>query len=153
MQTVQKLFELYSRLRELGNPVYLNSNIPPIPCSMGKEEADSMVEKTQQVVTEWMDKVTELRTCYPWLLYFSIPRILQLHDLIQLNLSISLDKNEITQKKIIHEVSFLAASNPVEREKLMKGIQVCVDIIMTSQSDKFLFCSKLWLKSHSLNKM
>lgn len=122
VQTVHKLFELYLKLRELGHPSYLlKGDIPPISCSIVKETADKMVQQTQQAVTEWTEEVTELRNRYPWLLYFSIPRMLQLYKLI---LPTSVSRKE-TEKKIVHEVSFLATSNRTERKKLRNGVQVC----------------------------
>ena len=49
------------------------SKIPPIPCSILKEKLDVLVEDVQKAVLEWSQKVSDLRSQYPWLLYFSIP--------------------------------------------------------------------------------
>ena len=96
------------------------SKIPPIPCSIPKEDMNLLVEDTEKAVSEWSQKVSDLRNHYPWLLYFSISRMLHLYDLI------------LTRKKdeILCEVSFLADSQLRGREKLREGVNVCCCLFM-----------------------
>ena len=70
-------------------------------------------------VLKWSQKVSDLRSQYPWLLYFSISRMLHLYDLIQTR----------KEDEILREVSFLADSKPKEREKLREKINVCYQYI------------------------
>lgn len=117
-QTVGKLFELYLKLKEQGHPDFISeAKVPkPIPCSTPTEDVNAMVQDTQLTVSNWTREVTKLRSDYPWLLFFSIPRMLQLYKLI--------NSHEREVDKIVHEVSFLAANQPKGREKLWNSVQV-----------------------------
>lgn len=118
---MDKLFELYLKLRELGHPTYLaDGAVQPIPCSCLKDEVNAMVHETQLLVTKWTQQVSELRSCYTWLLYFSVPRMLQLYQLIN---STGLSDGEKVDR-IVHEVSFLTVSQPEEIERLRQGVEV-----------------------------
>lgn len=61
-----------------------------------------MVQEMHTSVTKWKQEVSNLRVDYTWLLYFSVPKILLLYDLITSSPS--------EAEKIIQEVSFLTAS-------------------------------------------
>ena len=122
---MSKLLELYLKLKELGHPHYISERtieIPSIPCSRRKEEVDVKVQEMQLLVTKWNQEVSHLRASYTWLLYFSLPKILQLNQLIQLE---GADTEKVD--RIVHEVSFLAISQPLEREKLSEGVKVCIN--------------------------
>ena len=119
------MLELYLKLKELGHPHYISEGaieIPSIPCSNHKEEVDVKVQEIQLLVTKWNHEVSHLRASYTWLLYFSMPKILQLNQLIQLE---GTDPEKVD--RIVHEVSFLTISQPLEREKLSEGVKVCED--------------------------
>lgn len=119
---MSKLFELYVKLRELGHPNYLHEGrIPPIPCSSSKADVDRMVQDTQQLVTTWTHDVSNLRNQYPWLLYFSVPKLLHLYSLI---MSTQLEGDDKIDR-LLHEISFLAVTHRAETSKLRQGIQVC----------------------------
>lgn len=121
-QTVNKLFELYLKLRELGHPIYLSEDsIPSIPCSRPREAVNATVQDTQLLLTRWTQQVAELRACYSWLLYLSVPRMLQLHQLLLGPADLGLGERV---DRIVHEVSFLAASRPEEIERLRQGVEV-----------------------------
>ena len=98
------------------------SKIPPIPCSIMKKAVDALVQDTQKAVLKWSQKMSDLRSQYAWLLYFSISRMLHLYDLIQTK------KDE----EILQEVSFLADSQPKAREKLKEGVNVCYHVYIES---------------------
>lgn len=84
---------------------------------MLKEEVVAMVPDTQLLVTKWTHEVSDLRSLYTWLLYFSVPKMLQLYQLIRAPGAGQVDS-------IVHEVSFLAVSQSTEREELREGVQV-----------------------------
>ena len=93
-----KLLEIYNKLCELGNLRFLQSgSIIPIRCSVPQEELEAKVEEMQRVHTRWSEHVSEICAQYPWLLFFSIPKILLIYKLI-LNAS---------SVEVVHEVSFL----------------------------------------------
>ena len=106
-QTINKLFELYLKLREQGHPDYLSEGkVPSIPCSKPTEDVNATVQDTQLVVTKWTQQMAELHDNYPWLLFFSIPRMLQLYWLIH--------SKERQVDKIFREVSFLIINQPAQ---------------------------------------
>lgn len=115
-KAVQKLFQLHLKLKKLGDTTYLS--VGTIPCSTHGDEVDARVKKIQGDVIKWAQRVAELRDQYPWLLYFSIPRILRLYQLIC--------SNEVD--KIIHDVSFLTDNKPADRKRLKKTIKVSSNI-------------------------
>ena len=66
--------------------------------------------------------MTELRAQYDWLLFFSIPKILNLYKLlISSDLNIQLDF-------IIHEISFLCKNDVRTREDLKHRVQVILHL-------------------------
>ena len=112
------------KLCELGHPDYLtDGRVHPIPCSKCKKDLESMVQEAQNLVAKWNHEVSELQARFHWLLYLSVPKILQLNQLINNNSS---DEGEWKVDRIIHEVSFLMSNQPIEKEKLRKGVLVSV---------------------------
>ena len=86
-----------------------------------KEKADHRVLETELALSRWKKRVTELRAQYDWLLFFSIPKILNLYKLlISSDLNIQLDF-------IIHEISFLCQNDVHTREDLKHRVQVICD--------------------------
>ncbi len=68
----------------------------------------------QRILTNWNKEVSDLRARYPWLLFFSVPKMLLLHKLMS-----SSSQDEV--KKVVHEVSFLIAEG---RGNLEKKVEV-----------------------------
>ena len=123
-QTISKLFELYLKLRELGHPDYLSRDmVHPIPCSIREEDLESMVQTAQHSVTKWNREVSILQDRFSWLLFLSVPKILQLNKLIQAS------HDEGKAGKIIHEVSFLMSNQHNEGEKLHAEVLVSSTIL------------------------
>lgn len=115
IQAVAKLLELYNKLYKMGNPHFLQSgSIHPIQCSKAKEEVEDIVIKMQHTLTKWNKKVSELRACFPWLLYFSIPKMMLLYKLIH---------SPFPSKKVVHEVSFLVTEG---KGNLKKKVEVSI---------------------------
>lgn len=117
-QTLSKLLELYLKLRELGHPDYTISKRREfsIKCSKFKMDVDILVQDMHTEVTKWKEDVSNLRTEYEWLLYFSVPKILLLYDLIT---------SPNGAEKIIQEVSFLTDSKQhLEGVNMVERIEV-----------------------------
>ena len=115
---VTKLLELYQKLCELGHPEYLaESGVPTIKCSED-QKVHERVDVMQAEVEEWKQNMLQLQAHFPWLLYFSVPKILLLHQL--------LSHHQIDLDKIIHEVSFLIINQPQQRSRLQDIIMVSI---------------------------
>ena len=52
------------------------------------------------MLTNWMQRVAELRSQYDWLLFFSVPKLLLVYHLLQ----------EENVEAIVHEISFLCSN-------------------------------------------
>ena len=84
---------------------------------MCKEDVNKMVQELQTSVIDWKKKVTQLRADCTWLLYFSIPKILLLYEIMR---SSSPDGIE----KTVQEVSVLTINEPLEGARLREIVQV-----------------------------
>ena len=116
IQTAYKMLELYQKLRELGHPDYLSKEgITFIPCSKCKDDLEKLVSDTEILIKEWTDEVSELRSRYNWLLFFSIPKILNVYKMV-------CSKNV---DAIFHEVSFLTPNNAIKRDTVREELKVC----------------------------
>jgi hypothetical protein len=83
------------------------------------EDMEREVQQTQLEITNWNKEVSEMRAEYMWLLYFSVPKMMLLYNLIR-----SSCQGDERTDKIVHEVSFLMSSG---WEELRRGeiIKVC----------------------------
>lgn len=118
---MSKLLGLYLKLNGLGHPQYLaESSLPPISCSGSEEKVRITVLEMQDAVEKWQKEVSELRSHYTWLLYFSVPKMLLLHR--QINSSPQ-DINAI-----VHEVSFVVYNQKIKRTELQHGVEVSFKI-------------------------
>ena len=68
------------------------------------------------MLDEWMQQVDELRNQYHWLLFFSIPKILRLHHLLQ--------EKKPNVEAIVREISFLCRKD----QAVWKNAQVVVEV-------------------------
>ena len=121
-QVASKLLELYGQLKYLGNPLFFEDTINPLPCSIGRPEAGYRVKETEQTVIAWGHRVDEFRSQYDWLLFFSIPKLLCLYKMLsdkELDSRLQLDK-------IVHEISFLCKNDVFAREGLLQNVQVII---------------------------
>ena len=66
--------------------------------------------------TTWVNRVDELRNQYKWLMFFSIPKMLLLYNLL-----IAKDPN---LKAIVHEISFLCCND----QAVWQSVQVAVEV-------------------------
>lgn len=105
----------------MGHPDYLpEGGISPIQCAIKEMELDKIVEETKDLSNKWSADISELQSTYTWLLYFSIPKMLQLYNLI-----FSSHERIYKLNKIFHEISFLFSQNSVA-EGLRNDIEVHV---------------------------
>ena len=127
------MLDLYVRLKELGHPDYLQSrDTRTLHCSIQKTAADEVVcawcwvealtvclylyglspqvKITENELMTWMQTVTELRSKYNWLLFFSIPKLLIIYGLLKSAES----KEQIEQ--LMQEISFLCCNDQRTRE-------------------------------------
>ena len=109
------------KLNDLGHSQFLaESSLRPIYCSDGEEKVHLEVIDTQKAVREWQKEISELRSNYTWLLYFSIPKMLLLYRHIKSH-SHDIDA-------IVHEVSFVVYNQEIERRDLQCGVEVSFKI-------------------------
>ena len=64
----------------------------------------------------WLGKVSQLRREYSWLLFFSVPKLLLLHSLV--------DELQPDLAAIVSEISFLFENDSDVREKLTNVLKV-----------------------------
>ncbi len=124
-QIAYRLLELYGQLNDLGNPFYLSgTTVKPLFCGIDRTNADARVRETEFMLDKWKKSITELRSQYNWLLFFSIPKILNLYKLV----SVWEGQNEQLDE-IVAEISFLCQNDEVTRQNLKKcmkvGVHVC----------------------------
>ena len=119
-----KLLELYVKLRELGHLQYINEGNtgPPLPCTVDPEAAEERVKETEIVLTTWTHEVEQLRKEFSWLLFFSVPKLLRLYQL----LNEEQENVEVHLKQIVHEISFLCVNSVEARRRMNVKVQVCV---------------------------
>ena len=68
------------------------------------------------MLTTWADRVDELRNQYDWLLFFSMPKLLLLYDLLQ--------AESPNLEAIVHEISFLCSNQQPSWENVQKLVKV-----------------------------
>ena len=119
-QVAYHLLELYGQLKDLGNPLYIKGAVDSLPCSTSRTDADSKKRKTEATLEGWRKSVTELRSQYDWLLFFSIPKILRLHNLLSNRTG---EQDELD--KIVCEISFLCCNDEPTRDTLRTYTLVC----------------------------
>ena len=116
---------LYIKLRELGHYQYIEGDFagPPLSCGRDPHVAEKRVKDMEDELTDWKQSVTKLHSENSWLLFFRIPKLLKLYQLISGNL-------EDKETKIINEISFLCLNTVDERLKLKRKLEVGSYFIM-----------------------
>ena len=120
LQIVYKLLDLYRQLKDLGYSEYSKGSEEKLFCSMKREEAKEKAVKTEQTLESWRNHVAKLRRQNDWLLFFSIPKIICLYNLIS---SYESDPG-LTLDRIVHEISFLFKNDEPTRKDLRYNVQV-----------------------------
>ena len=96
---------------------FLPSPLPPSlssPSLSSLSLPSSQVHETEKMLTNWMQRVAELRSQYDWLLFFSVPKLLLVYHLLQ----------EGNVEAIVHEISFLCSNE----QDAWKSAQVEVQV-------------------------
>ena len=78
----------------------LSLSVPPSHLLPLSSLPSSQVHETEKMLTNWMQRVAELRSQYDWLLFFSVPKLLLVYHLLQ----------EENVEAIVHEISFLCSN-------------------------------------------
>lgn len=81
----------------------------------------SKVEDLGYQVTSWTQTVTRLRSQYEWLLFFSVPKLLLMYQLMQ---EWSEGKKEGCLDQLVREIMFLVTNDSLTRETLCQNIEV-----------------------------
>ena len=76
------------------------------------------VDNIEDTLLQWTEKVCILHRNYCWLLFFSVPKLLHLHSL--------LDYINLDLDAIVRELSFLFENSVTICEKLKPDVQVCL---------------------------
>ena len=82
---------------------------------------------TEQILTAWSKQVAELHSIYDWLLFFSVPKLLLLHQLLiegEKAGPLAEEERARWQAEVVREVSFLCENTSDAREQLMKRVKV-----------------------------
>ena len=72
--------------------------------------------ETEQLIQQWSEKVSQLQKEYSWLLFFSVPKLLLLYSLV--------DVQEPNIPAIVVEISFLFENTSEVREKVTTALKV-----------------------------
>lgn len=87
-------------------------------CCIQQEAANERVKETEAELTSWTETVTNLRSQYSWLLFFSVPKLMKLHVLLTAKVS----NNQLDL--IVSEISFLCENNEYTRSRIRAGVKV-----------------------------
>ena len=73
------------------------------------------------MLTEWTFELSQLQSRYHWLLYFNMPKLLRLYNL--LHNPQDMDRTERSER-ILHEIYFLTTDSSAERQNLLNLVKV-----------------------------
>lgn len=76
----------------------------------------SQVHETNELLKTWMQRVDELRNQYNWLLFFSVPKLLLLYNLMRAEIR--------NLEAIVHEISFLCSNEQGSRKSTRELVEV-----------------------------
>ena len=76
----------------------------------------SQVHETNDLLNTWMRQVDELRNQYNWLLFFSVPKLLLLYNLMRVEIP--------NLEAIVHEISFLCSNEQDFRKSTRELVEV-----------------------------
>lgn len=77
------------------------------------------VHETNEMLNTWMQHVDELRNQYNWLLFFSMPKLLLLYNLLQVATP--------NLEAIVHEISFLCVTEKASWKSTREMVEVRVE--------------------------
>ena len=112
------ILEHIRELVEIGFPL---DQIPPIAFSISISDFIEKIDKMKMEVAQWREKMHAIFNEYPKLLLLSMPKLLQLHDILKV--IDPLDRNAM--KQLCHEVSFLLPCKLSRFEDILSKVKVC----------------------------
>ena len=74
-------------------------------------------------LTSWTQTVTRLRSQYEWLLFFSVPKLLLVYQLMQ-GWNEEEEEEEGCLDQLVREIMFLITNDSTTRENLRENIEV-----------------------------
>ena len=120
-----KILDHIKELVEMGYPL---NQIPPIPFSISIFDFNEKIDKMKMEVAQWREKMHAIFNMYPKLLLLSMPKLLQLYNILRYK-AIDTLVNEKLMKQICHEVSFLLPYNLSRFEDVKSNVEVCYEFI------------------------
>lgn len=108
-------------LRNMGHFHYLKDwkTAPPLLCSATIKDAETRLKKTEKELQKWSTKFAELCNEYAWLLFFSVPKLLRLYNVI-----VEYEDTDEYADKIVNEVNFLCLNNFESSTQLKLQVKV-----------------------------
>ncbi len=76
------------------------------------------MKDTGKQLTVWTQKVAELRNQYDWLLFFSVPKLLNFYSMLKVV------ETEEQYDRIVHEISFLCCNDRATRDAVKASMKV-----------------------------
>ena len=117
-----RLKEIYTDLVQLGHPNFSTTGQElKLICSESLESATKKEESLKVELDRWKKDVQNLKEKYQWLLFFHLPKMKRLHELI-----IADDPSAVD---IFNEVSFLCARDATFFEHVQERLKVCNKIL------------------------
>ena len=77
-------------------------------------------------LTSWTSAVTKLRSRYEWLLFFSVPKLLLLYQLIR---EWDEENTDECLDLVVKEVMFLVSNDSMTRNTIKEQIEVTIHIV------------------------
>ena len=113
---------MYQRLKDLGHPEYISKKeIGPFKCSQDEFQVDKQVRCEEQRLDNWVVEISKLQKKNTWLLYFNMPKLMQLHNYLQHFEDIDAESRI---NAILNEINFLVGRNIEGRQQIHSQITV-----------------------------
>ena len=123
---------ILQHIRELVEMGYPLDQLQSIPLSISISDFNEKIEKMKEEVTQWNDEMHAGISKYPKLLLLTMPKILQLYNLL-----IKDNHDENQTKQICHEVRYLLPNNLLKFEDTQSKVKVCYTLVLFDKSYPF----------------
>ena len=115
--------DIYTKLVQLGHRDFSSTGMEMrLPCSQPLDCALMEEERLKLQLNEWESTVQELKKKYQWLLFFHLPKIKRLYELI-----VADNPSEV---EIFNEVSFLCSNDAKSFDQAQESLKVIKMYIM-----------------------
>lgn len=150
-QTAEKLLALFTTLKELGHPDFLHETLPAkdLVCSASVEDAEKkvriiilsncmvaytlsvlhcgQVDEARSTLDDWKKQVEEWHSQYPYLLFFSIPKLLRLHESL-------FNIPQPDESGVANGITFFFSSSEAAQSQLKSSVKVRIHLIKHSDT-------------------